>query len=100
MVRGSLDGQAAEERFIGSPFFTGADSPIIGEILPETVTNTPSILLYAAGVSDADGISNVWIEITPPTNFAGNISHPIFWRLASWMNCSQAAARFSRGCSG
>ena len=61
-------------RFIGSPFFTGDDIPNIAEVTPATTTSVSSLLLYAAGVSDADGISNVWVEITAPTNYAGSIS--------------------------
>ena len=71
----NLDGVALLNRYIGSPFFTGGGLPNIAEVIPDRVlTNETSLLLWASGVSDADGISNVWVEITAPTNFSGAIS--------------------------
>jgi hypothetical protein len=68
------DGTNSLSRFIGSPFFTGEDIPHIAEVTPETTLTNATLLLYATGVSDADGISDVWVEITPPKNFAGSVT--------------------------
>ncbi|MFO1528571.1 MAG: FG-GAP-like repeat-containing protein [Kiritimatiellia bacterium] len=56
-------------RTIGSAFLTGEDAPNIAAVMPpQEFTNTTSVLLWADGVTDADGISNVWVEVTSPTN--------------------------------
>ena len=67
---------ASLTRYIGSPFFTGEDTPNIAKVMSETIlsSSTNSLLLWASGVSDADGITNVWVEVTAPTNFSGAIS--------------------------
>ena len=72
----NVDGVASLTRYIGSPFFTGEDLPHIVEVMPETIlsSTTNSMSLWASGVSDANGISNVWVRITAPTNFSGAIS--------------------------
>ena len=76
----NIDGIASLTRFIGSPFFTGEDIPNIGRVNSETnlSSGTNSLLLWADGVSDADGISNVRVEITSPTNFIGAVSTCLF----------------------
>ena len=72
----NIDGVASLTQYIGSPFFTGEDIPNIDAVIPETILPlaTNSMLLWADGVSDADGITNVWVEITSPTNFSGALS--------------------------
>ena len=76
----NTDGIASLARFIGSPFFTGEDIPNIGRVNSETnlSSGTSSLLLWADGVSDADGITNVRVEITSPTNFVGAVSTCLF----------------------
>ena len=71
----NIDGTNSLSRYIGSPFFTGEDIPNIADVtLDQVLTNETSVLLWAGGISDADGISNVWVEITSPTNFSGAVS--------------------------
>ena len=70
-VASKEDGPLAKQRYIGAAFMTGADTPTIGSVTPDTVlTNTTALWLWAAGVTDMDGISNVWCVITPP-NYDG-----------------------------
>ena len=53
--------------YIGTAFMTGADSPMIDQVTPDTLLKgTNTLLLWASGVTDMDGISNVWCVITPP----------------------------------
>ena len=66
-----LDGRVAAQRYVGSAFVTGEDRPVIGSVLPEqVVTNGQSVLVWAAEVSDATGVSNVWVNVTAPGNWA------------------------------
>ena len=61
------DGIIARQRFIGPAFLTGADSPLIGEVVPPTViTNATALTLWASDVTDIDGIARVWCLITEP----------------------------------
>ena len=70
-ISNKRDGSLARQRYIGAAFMTGADTPTIGSVTPDTVlTNTSSLVLWASGVTDMDGISNVWCVITPP-NYDG-----------------------------
>ena len=63
----SSDGDLAGETHIGTAFMTGADVPSIGAATPDTygVPGT-NLVLWASGVTDVDGISNVWCVMTPP----------------------------------
>ena len=57
----------AQATYIGSAFMTGAETPIIGNVTPDTLlTNDTTFVLWASEVTDMDGISNVWCVITPP----------------------------------
>ncbi|MBN1672444.1 MAG: hypothetical protein JXR37_15495 [Kiritimatiellae bacterium] len=62
------DGRLAKLRYLGTAFVTGADNPDIGVLMPDTqVTDVPgSLLLWAAGITDLDGVSNVWCTVTSP----------------------------------
>jgi len=62
------DGAVAQRTWIGAAFVTGADLPIIGDC-PTTITLSypqRTATLWAANVSDPDGIAQVWAIITPP----------------------------------
>jgi hypothetical protein len=70
-----VDGVASDNIFVGMPFFSGQALPTIQAVLPETfLTNTTSLIVWADGVTDVDGVSNVWVHITPPTNDANTVS--------------------------
>jgi hypothetical protein len=63
----SDDGPLARTRYIGTAFLTGDDAPGIGSVVPPAVlVNQDEFLIWAAGVSDVDGISNVWCVVTDP----------------------------------
>lgn len=61
------DGNVAKNWHIGKAFMTGGDTPEIGSV-PENMwlLGTNGMLLWAAQVTDMDGISNVWAMIIPP----------------------------------
>ena len=72
-ISNKRDGLLARQRYIGAAFMTGADAPTIGSVTPDTVlTNTSSLALWASGVTDMDGISNVWCVVTWP-NWTNNL---------------------------
>ena len=61
------DRQFASTRYLGTAFKTGADAPLINSVTPDTVlTNSTALTLWASGVTDVDGITNVWCAITAP----------------------------------
>ncbi len=64
----NTDGLYARGQYIGSAFLTGDDQgPTIGLVRPETVlSGSNALTLWAADVTDIDGISNVWCVIAPP----------------------------------
>ena len=67
----NVDGSVALSRYIGTAFLTGDDAPNIGSVIPPTLlTASDSLLVWAADVTDVNGISNVWCVLTPPT-YAG-----------------------------
>jgi hypothetical protein len=67
----NADGTVAQARYLGTAFLTGDDIPNIGSVIPPTLLTVPdSLLVWAADVTDVDGISNVWCVVTPPT-YAG-----------------------------
>ena len=44
------DGLAGRQRYIGAAFMTGADTPTIGSVTPDTVlTNTNSLVVVGVG---------------------------------------------------
>ena len=70
----NVDGLVADTLFIGNAFVTGEDIPNIGYVnAPATLTNGTAITLFADAVTDVDGISNVWVEITSPENYLGAV---------------------------
>ena len=63
----NLDGRFSSRRHIGTAFFTGEEAPLIGEVMPDmAISNTVGAFLWVDDVSDADGITSVWVEITGP----------------------------------
>ncbi|MFH0908501.1 MAG: choice-of-anchor Q domain-containing protein [bacterium] len=61
------DGLIAGTRYLGAAFATGGEAPNIGEVIPSmALTNETSLTIWAAQITDADGLSNVWCVITPP----------------------------------
>jgi len=63
---------------IGHGKKTGADIPIIQEVIPSiTLQGEMSVTLWANGISDADGISNVWASISPPQLFDNSPEQPV-----------------------
>ena len=61
------DGAYARLQHIGPAFVTGADVPTIGAVPPDQeISFTSALALWASGVTDVDGISNVWCVVTPP----------------------------------
>jgi hypothetical protein len=67
----------AEHRFIGAVYaLLGNDLPYIGEIMPAVVlTNVlEEVEVWVDEVRDANGISDVWVEISAPTNSLGALT--------------------------
>ncbi|MBN1673347.1 MAG: hypothetical protein JXR37_20040 [Kiritimatiellae bacterium] len=62
------DGLIAEARYIGAAFITGDENPAIGTPMPDASFNeaTNSLTLWAADVTDMDGVSTVWCTVTEP----------------------------------
>ena len=61
------EGRLARRRYIGAAFMTGADTPTIGSVTPDTwLKGANTLWLWASDVMDMDGISNVFCIITPP----------------------------------
>ena len=57
----------AKQWYLGSAFMTGADAPTLDAVTPDTVlTTTNSLALWASGVADIGGVSNVFCLVTPP----------------------------------
>jgi hypothetical protein len=62
-----VDQVLARTWYLGSAFMTGADSPTVDAVTPDTVlTETGSLTLWASGVADIGGISNVFCLVTGP----------------------------------
>ncbi len=62
-----LDGQVARQFYIGTAFRTGDDAPVIGQVGPGgTNAMADTVTLWASGITDVDGISNVWCLVTAP----------------------------------
>ncbi len=63
----NVDGVVAMDRFVGSAFVTGADTPVIGDAIEDSsISNETQLTIWAEDVTDADGISNVWCVLTLP----------------------------------
>ncbi|MBN1672443.1 MAG: right-handed parallel beta-helix repeat-containing protein [Kiritimatiellae bacterium] len=62
------DGVLAHLRYLGTAFMTGDDNPTIAAPMPHTHVPDTSIevLIWAADITDMDGVSNVWCTITEP----------------------------------
>jgi hypothetical protein len=61
------DGLIARHRYIGTPFLTGVDMPVLGVVMPDTrLKGAASLRLWVSEVTDVTGVSNVWCVITPP----------------------------------
>jgi hypothetical protein len=62
-----LDGALADNRYIGTAFVTGDDIPEIGSVTPDMLgVPATGVTLWVSGVSDVDGISNVWCFVAAP----------------------------------
>jgi hypothetical protein len=62
-----LDGVLASGSCIGAAFLTGADLPEIHHVSASAlVTNGSGVSIWAADVTAALGVSNVWCVMTPP----------------------------------
>ncbi len=94
----NLDGNLACLRYLGAAFVTGGDPPAIHSGMPDTtLSGTDRLLLWAADVSDADGISNVWCVVTPPDyDGVGGLSQvDLAWQAeaaryeAAYTNCAR-----------
>ena len=63
----NVDGAVAAGRYIGAAFLTGADAPNIGRVVPPAVlVATNEAVVWAADVTDAEGITQVWCVVTEP----------------------------------
>ncbi|MBN1673119.1 MAG: PKD domain-containing protein [Kiritimatiellae bacterium] len=62
------DGLIAALRYIGTAFMTGDDNPMIATPMPDAQINeaTNTVTLWAANITDVDGVSNVWCTVTDP----------------------------------
>ena len=64
-----VDQVPARQSYLGSAFLTGADAPTIDAVTPDTVIGVSSnVLLWASGVADIGGISNVFCLVTAPND--------------------------------
>lgn len=61
-----IEGVLADETYLGSAFVTGADVPVIGQVMPPVAEPGGAVTLWAAGVSSMYALSNVWCVVTPP----------------------------------
>jgi hypothetical protein len=79
-----IDQTLARQWYLGSAFMTGADAPTVEAVTPDTVlTNAFSLTLWASGVADIGGVSNVFCLVTPPDD-SGSFDAPrvdLTWSL-------------------
>jgi hypothetical protein len=79
-----IDQTLARQWYLGSAFMTGADAPTVEAVTPDTVlTNAFSLTLWASGVADIGGVSNVFCLVTPPDD-SGSLDAPrvdLTWSL-------------------
>jgi hypothetical protein len=81
------DGQAARSRYIGTAFATGADEPVIGQAMPDTLlAETNALTLWVSEVTSMVGLTNVWCLITPPdAEGAGDLLQvDMVWNADTW----------------
>ena len=63
---------------VGNETKSAGDIPYIGSVSPaQTLNGQASARIYAAGVTDADGISRVWAVITPPGYSSASPDSPV-----------------------
>jgi len=68
----------AQNIYIGNGTVIHGEVPLINAVsAPQTIVDTNSALLYADGVTDADGIARVWAVIRPPDYSAGSATNPV-----------------------
>lgn len=68
LFKEGFDQKAAKILFLGSAFMTGADVPTVEAVTPDTVLGKPATLtLWASGVADIGGVSNVFCLVTSPS---------------------------------
>ncbi len=74
----NVDGLLADDTHIGCAFVTGADMPVIGNVMPAAVLAAPgaSVTLWASEVAGMYPVSNVWCTVTPP-GFSGTADLPV-----------------------
>ena len=64
--------------YIGNGTVISGDAPVIGSVSPaKTITGTSSASLYAASVTDSDGIARVWAVIRSPDYNQGSSDNPV-----------------------
>ena len=64
----NVDGVVSASVYMGPAFVTGNELPSIGFVpVYRELTNTTSFNVWAADVTDADGITNVWCLVSPPS---------------------------------
>ncbi len=68
----------AQSFYIGSGTVIYGDSPAIGSVSdPQTINNQNVAPLFAADVTDGDGIARVWAVIRPPDYNQGDSTNPV-----------------------
>ncbi len=60
------DGALADTRYIGNAYMTGGDAPVIGAVQDHAVYTGATAQVWAAGVTDMDGVTNVWCAVAAP----------------------------------
>lgn len=69
---------AADNLYIGNGTPVFGQAPVIGEVsAPQTIQESTAATLYAAGLSDADGIARVWAVIWPPDYINSLTDNPV-----------------------
>ena len=67
-----------QDSYIGNGTVISGDAPVIGSVSPaKTITDTSSASLYAASVTDSDGIARVWAVIRSPDYNQGSSDNPV-----------------------
>ena len=67
-----------QSTYIGNGTVISGDAPVIGSVSPvQTITGTSSASLYAASVTDNDGIAHVWAVIRSPDYNQGSSDNPV-----------------------
>jgi len=74
----NVDRLLADETHVGCSFVTGADMPVIGNVMPAAVLAAPGepITLWASEVAGMYPVSNVWCTVTPP-GYSGTGDLPV-----------------------